>query len=86
MRSDVISLSPREREVVRGLAQGKQVRDVAEPLGISTNTAAAHLYHAVRKLNVNGRAELVLAAIQHGVIPCPCAKHASNSKSAEVRA
>lgn len=78
-----IPLSPREVEVVRGLAQGEQVQAVAKRLNISTNTASAHLYKAVRKLGVSGRAELTIAAIRIGIVPCPCPKHI---KSAGVAA
>ena len=76
MSPHIISpLSPRETQVVRGLAQCKQVEAVAKRLNISPNTASAHLYKAVRKLGVSGRAELTLAAIRLGIVKCPCTKH-----------
>jgi DNA-binding CsgD family transcriptional regulator len=68
-------LSPREVQVVAWLAQGKQVQDAAKILGISTNTAWAHLYKAVRKLGVSNRAELTIEAIRLGYVPCPCPEH-----------
>jgi LuxR family transcriptional regulator of spore coat protein len=69
------SLTSREREVVGWLAQGKTVADAALILGISTKTAECHSTNAARKLGTENRAELVVAAIREGLVPCPCPQH-----------
>jgi DNA-binding NarL/FixJ family response regulator len=48
-------LTPREREVVDGIARGQANAEVALELGITTATVAKHLEHAYRKLGVSSR-------------------------------
>jgi DNA-binding NarL/FixJ family response regulator len=56
-------LTPREREILQLLAEGKSNKDVASLLGISVNTAEAHRANIMLKLNLHTVAELVLYAI-----------------------
>ena len=51
-------LSPREREVVRLVAQGKTNRDIAELLFLSKRTVDSHVATAMRKLGVRSRREI----------------------------
>jgi len=61
-------LSPREREIVQLLAEGKSNKDVAAALGISVRTAEAHRASVLRKLGIDSIADLVRYAIRNGII------------------
>jgi DNA-binding CsgD family transcriptional regulator len=69
-------LTPREQEVLRWLAEGNTVHDTATILRIALRTADAHVYNMMQKLDVTNRAELVIAGIRLGIVPCPCPAHA----------
>ena len=56
-------LSPREREVLRLLAEGKGNKEIASLLWISAGTAKTHVRHIFKKLNVSDRTGAVLAAL-----------------------
>ncbi len=57
-------LSPREREVLRLMAQGKGNKEIASLLGISAGTTKTHLRHIFKKLRVSDRTGAVLAALE----------------------
>jgi DNA-binding NarL/FixJ family response regulator len=61
-------LTPREREVLQLLAEGKSNKEVANLLGISVNTAEAHRANIMLKLNVHSLAELVHYAVRNRII------------------
>lgn len=61
-------LSPRETDVLTLVARGYTVRDVANTLGMSYNTAAGHLKSIYHKLSVNSRAEAAMEAVRLGVV------------------
>ncbi|MCC5859023.1 MAG: response regulator transcription factor [Ectothiorhodospiraceae bacterium] len=61
-------LSEREVEVLGLLAKGMNRADIGRLLGITANTAAVHIKSIYRKLNVSGRAEATLEAINLGII------------------
>ncbi len=58
------SLSSREREVLRLLAEGLDVRSVAERLFISPKTVGTHIQHILSKLNVHTRTAAVALAVR----------------------
>ncbi|WP_111655436.1 response regulator [Isoalcanivorax indicus] len=62
-------LSEREVEVLLLLAKGLGRSEIAELLNVSVNTAASHIKSIYRKLNVSGRAEATLEAVQMGIVP-----------------
>lgn len=62
------ALSPREKEVLTLIARGYTVRDVADTLGMSYNTAAGHLKSIYHKLAVNSRAEAATEAVRLGIV------------------
>jgi DNA-binding NarL/FixJ family response regulator len=64
-------LSDRETEVLALLAKGLNRTDVARVLNISPNTAAGHVKAIYRKLNVSGRAEATLEAVNLGIVDPP---------------
>lgn len=55
-------LTPREREIVRGVARGLRNREIADQLHITEGTVKIHLHHIFEKLRVKGRVELALLA------------------------
>lgn len=61
-------LSPREREVLQLIAEGKTTKEVAGVLGISFKTAESHRMRIMRKLDVHETAGLVRYAVRRGLI------------------
>lgn len=67
--SDLVSsLSPREFEVFRLLADSKSVNDIAELLNLSPKTVGHHMTHVKTKLKVSNLADLTRLAIRLGII------------------
>lgn len=58
-RDRALGLSPREREVMALVAEGKPNKLIAHELGIAEKTVEAHRAHVMRKLGVRSLAELV---------------------------
>jgi len=61
-------LTPREREILQLLAEGKSNKEVATYLNISVNTAEAHRANIMLKLGFHSLADLVLYAIRNKII------------------
>jgi len=61
-------LTPREREAVRIIAEGKSNKELAALLGISLRTAESHRAAIMHKLNLHGIGELIRYAIRNGII------------------
>jgi two-component system, NarL family, response regulator NreC len=61
-------LTAREQEVMRLLAEGRTVREVASELSLSVKTIEAHKLNLMRKLDIHNRASLIEYAMQTGVI------------------
>jgi len=61
-------LTSREQEVMRLLAEGHTVREVASELSLSVKTVEAHKLNLMRKLDIHNRASLVEYAMQRGLI------------------
>jgi DNA-binding NarL/FixJ family response regulator len=64
-------LSPRELEVLRLICDGLSNRAVAARLGLSVNTIAVHRANIMKTLGVHKTAELVMYAIQNGLVNVP---------------
>jgi DNA-binding NarL/FixJ family response regulator len=64
-------LSEREIEVLERIAAGGSNRDIAESLGISTQTVKNHISSILRKLSLNDRTQAVLFALRRGWIETP---------------
>ena len=62
-------LSPRQTEVLKLIAQGKTMKEVAKELGISARTAESHKYEIMSELGLDTTAELVQYAMRVGLIP-----------------
>jgi DNA-binding NarL/FixJ family response regulator len=62
------SLTDREKQVLKLVAEGRSNKEVAEELGISVKTAMTHREHLMEKLGAHSRTDLVRFAIKRGVI------------------
>ena len=61
------SLTPKEREVVQLLAEGKTSKEVASSLHVSVKTAETHRHNIMKKLDVHNIADLTKYAIRRGI-------------------
>ncbi len=64
----VQSLTPREREIVQLIAEGRTTKEVATTLGVSEKTVEAHRGNILRKLNLHSAVDLVRYAIRNHLI------------------
>jgi DNA-binding NarL/FixJ family response regulator len=62
------SLTPREREIVQLLAEGKSTKEVACHLNLSVKTAETHRSNIMRKLNLHSVSGLVLYAVRNNMV------------------
>jgi DNA-binding CsgD family transcriptional regulator/tetratricopeptide (TPR) repeat protein len=67
--ADAFGLSPREREVLAVLSEGRTNREIAERLFISERTVGVHVRKILAKLGVAGRVEAASVAIRLGLVP-----------------
>ena len=65
------SLTPRETEIMKLLAEGNTVRKIAGMLGLSLKTVEAHKFNLMRKLDIHNKAELVHCAIRKKIVKMP---------------
>src|SRR5947207_8062131 len=71
MRPRISTLTPREREILKLLAEGNSVKEIALLLGLSVKTVKAHNVNLMRKLDIHNKAQLVTYAIQKKIIKIP---------------
>ena len=64
----VASLTPRQREVLQLLAEGRSAKEIASGLGISARTVEFHKYQMMETLGLRSSAELIRFAIKHGLL------------------
>lgn len=62
------TLSARQKEILRMLANGMANREISEQLCISVNTAETHRKNIMRKLNLHSLSEIIKFALVHGLI------------------
>jgi len=62
------TLTDREKQVLKLVAEGHSNKEIAELLGIGVKTAMTHREHVMSKLGVHGRTELIRFALRHGII------------------
>jgi DNA-binding NarL/FixJ family response regulator len=65
---EVRGLTPRQREVVQLLAEGRSMKEIADILTISLRTVAAHKYHIMDLLEVKTNADLYRYALKHRIV------------------
>lgn len=61
-------LTPRERQVLALIAQGKTSKEIAAELGMAFRTAVCHRYRVQTKLNAHNTADLTRAALRMGLV------------------
>src|SRR6266498_1304912 len=61
-------LTPREREIVQLLAEGRSTKEVACHLNLSVKTAETHRSNIMRKLGLHSVSELVLYAVRNNIV------------------
>jgi DNA-binding NarL/FixJ family response regulator len=61
-------LTPRQREVLQLLAEGRPMKEIADVLRVSEKTIMFHKYHIMESFNLKSNAELVLFALKNGLI------------------
>jgi DNA-binding NarL/FixJ family response regulator len=62
------TLTKREREILKMLAEGRSVKEIASEFDLSVKTVEAHKFNLMRKLDIHNKAQLVQYAIQKKVI------------------
>lgn len=67
-RQRLASLTPRERDVLRGLAAGLSDKEIALRLHIGRETVRTHLVNLMAKLDVNSRLQALVFALRHGAV------------------
>jgi DNA-binding NarL/FixJ family response regulator len=66
--SRLVPLSPREKEVLRLLAEGKMNKEIAELLGISEKTVEKYVGQVCTKLGVTSRVQAAVRAVRDGLV------------------
>lgn len=61
-------LTPREREILQLIAEGKSNKDIANLLDLSVYTVESHRANLMEKLNLHGLPELILYAVRRRII------------------
>ena len=62
------ALTLRQREVLRLLAEGRRVKEIAGTLGLSVRTVETHKYEIMHLLGIDNTVELVKFAIRQGIV------------------
>jgi DNA-binding NarL/FixJ family response regulator len=62
------SLSDREFQIFRLIAEGKSISDIGDMLNLSVKTVSTHKANILQKMNMAGTAELIRYAISHRLI------------------
>jgi DNA-binding NarL/FixJ family response regulator len=60
-------LTPRQREILQLLAEGRSAKEIGVTLAISPRTVEFHKYHMMETLGLHSSAELIHFAIKHGI-------------------
>ena len=66
--SALASLSPREQDVLHGIARGASNKEIARDYGIVETTVKIHVQHILRKLGVSSRVHAAVMASEHGLL------------------
>ncbi len=67
-RKVINNLTPRQREVLQLVAEGRSAREIGSLLKISSRTVEYHKYRLMEDLNLKTSAELIRFAIKHGIV------------------
>lgn len=67
-RKPGVDLTPRQREVLQLLAEGRSMKEVAALLNLTPRTVAFHKYQMMEQLKVKSTAELIQYAVKHHIV------------------
>ena len=67
-QKDAPALTPRQREILQLLAEGRSAKEIADMLGISARTVEFHKYQMMETQGLKNNAELLHFAIKHGIV------------------
>jgi DNA-binding NarL/FixJ family response regulator len=67
-RSEQVTLTPRQREVLRLVAEGLDNAEIAARLGITRRTARAHVSSLLERMEVENRTQAAVTAVRMGYI------------------
>lgn len=67
LNSSIASLSPRELDILRGIARGASNKEIAREHGIAETTVKIHVQHILRKLDISSRVHAAVIASEHGL-------------------
>ncbi len=67
-RKSDLELTPRQREVLQLVSEGRSAKEIASILHISTRTVEFHKYRLMEALGIRTNAELIQYAIKHGIV------------------
>jgi two-component system, NarL family, response regulator NreC len=79
-------LTPREREVIQRVTEGKTTKELGAALCLSVKTAETRRTNLMRKLNLHSVADITLYAVRHGIVQIfetlfrPCHPEAMSSR------
>ena len=62
-----LALTPRQREVLQLIAEGRTMKEIAAALNVSARTVESHKYHMIEMLGLRTTADLVRYAVQQGL-------------------
>ena len=66
------TLTERQRDVVQLFAEGCSIKQIAGHLNLSEKTVEFHKHHIMQSFNLKSNADLVLFALQQGLVSLPC--------------
>lgn len=66
--SPLSTLSPRELDILRGIARGASNKEIGRDLGIAETTVKIHVQHVLRKLDVSSRVHAAVIATENGLL------------------
>ena len=66
--ASIASLSPRELDILRGIARGASNKEIAREHGIAETTVKIHVQHVLRKLDVSSRVHAAVMAAESGLL------------------
>ncbi|MDX1457471.1 MAG: two-component system response regulator NarL [Marinobacter sp.] len=66
-RSDYNSLTPREKDILKLIAEGLSNKMIGRKLDISDGTVKVHVKHLLKKLNLRSRVEVAVWAVEEGL-------------------
>ncbi|PFG74317.1 response regulator [Tepidiforma thermophila] len=80
-KSSLDTLTPREREVLQLIAEGRTNQQIADELVVSVKTVEAHKAHIMEKLKARSRTDLIRYALKRGIVKLESVDEAERSLS-----